>query len=447
MSQPPIAYVNARLLDPESGLDAPGALLTRDGRVADIGPQLFADGVPRDIQIVDCGGRVLCPGLVDMRVFIGEPGHEHKETLASASEAAAAGGITSIIMQPNTDPVIDEVALVEYVKRQARDKAKVRIHPMAAITKGLEGQHMAELGLLAAADAMAFTDGHNPVSDSQVLRRALSYASAFGLLICQAPRDAALSRTGVMNEGEVSMRLGLPGIPAVAEVMGLERDLRLVELTGGRYHAATISTTASVQAIGQARRHGLPVSAAVAAHNIALNETSVGEYRTFAKTEPPLRTEDDRAAMVQGLADGVIEVICSSHDPQDPESKRLPFEQAATGVVGLETLLPLALELYHNGVMPLLDVIGCMTAKPAALLGLHGGKLRAGAPADILIFDADVPWRIEENDLRSKSKNCPYEGRPVQGRAWRTIVGGTAVYDAEAAADAPPHHAPGKAYA
>lgn len=431
MSQQPVAYLNARLLDPDSGLDGPGALLTQDGRIADLGPRLFADGVPGDMTVVDCGGRVLCPGLVDMRVFIGEPGHEHKETLASASEAAAAGGVTSIIMQPDTDPVIDEVALVEYVKRQARDKAKVRIHPMAAITKGLMGESMAELGLLAEADAMAFTDGHNTVADSQVLRRALSYASAFGLLICQMPRDMALAAHGVMNEGEVSMRLGLPGIPALAEVMGLERDLRLVELTGGRYHAATLSTAASVEAMRKARRRGLPVSAAVAVHNFALNESSVGEYRTFAKTTPPLRVEDDRAAIAQGLAEGVIEVICSSHDPQDPESKRLPFEQAATGVIGLETMLPLALELHHNGLMPLLDVIGCMTAKPAALLGLHGGKLRPGAPADLLVFDADEPWRIDDDSLRSKSRNSPYEGRPVQGRAWRTVVGGRTVFDLE----------------
>lgn len=428
MSTPPVAYVNARLLDPASGLDTPGALLTKDGLIADLGPNLFPNGVPEDMETVDCGGRVLCPGLIDMRVFIGEPGHEHKETLRSASQAAAAGGVTCIIMQPNTDPVIDEVALVEYVKRQARDKASVRIHPMAAITKGLEGEQMAELGLLAAADAVAFTDGHHTVADTQVMRRALSYASAFDLLLCQMPKDPALSRHGVMNEGEVSMRLGLPGIPAVAEVMGLERDVRLVELTGGRYHAATVSTAASADVLRAARRRGLPVSAAVASHNIALNETSVGEYRTFAKTAPPLRSEDDRAAMVEALSDGTIEVICSSHDPQDPESKRLPFEQAEAGVIGLETLLPLALDLHHNGHMSLLQVIGCMTAKPASLLGLRGGKLAPGAPADLLVFDPDKPWRIEEDAFHSTSKNTPYEGRPVQGRAWRTIVAGNAVY-------------------
>lgn len=431
MSLSPIAYINARLLDPESGLDGPGALLTKDGLIADLGHDLFANGVPEDMTVVDCGGRVLCPGLIDMRVFIGEPGHEHKETLASASEAAAAGGVTAIIMQPDTDPVIDEVALVEYVKRQARDKAKVRIHPMAAITKGLEGQNMAELGLLAAADAVAFTDGRNTVADAQVMRRALSYASAFDLLLCQMPQDCSLSRHGVMNEGEVSMRLGLPGNPAISEIIGLERDLKLVELTGGRYHAATLSTAASVEAMRQARKRGLPATAAVAAHNFALNESEVGEYRTFAKTEPPLRTEDDRAAMVDGLADGTIEIICSSHDPQDPESKRLPFEQAATGVIGLETLLPLALELYHNRRMTLLQVIGCMTAKPAALLGLRGGKLRPGAPADLLVFDPDRPWRIEEDAIHSKSRNLPYEGRPVQGRPWRTVVGGRAVFSDE----------------
>lgn len=430
MSGPPVAYTNARLIDPASGLDAPGALLTRNGEIADLGPQLFADGVPQDITTVNCGGRVLCPGLVDMRVFIGEPGAEHKETLRSASEAAAAGGVTCIVMQPSTDPVIDEVPLVEYVKRQARDKAAVRIHPMAAITKGLQGKQMTELGLLAEADAVAFTDAHHAVADAQMMRRVLSYASAFELLICQYPEEPSLRGDGVMNEGEVAMRLGLSGIPTQAETIMIERDLRLVELTGGRYHVAAISTADAVDAVRRAKAMGLRVTAAAAPYNFGLNETSVGEYRTFAKTAPPLRAEADRAAIEAAIADNSIDVICSCHEPQDPESKRLPFEQAATGVIGLETLLPVSLELYHNGHLGLSELLAKMTCNPADLLGLHYGRLKPGAPADLLIFDPELPWRIDEDLFRSKSKNSPFTERPVQGRPWRTVVGGVSVFDA-----------------
>jgi len=422
------AYINARLIDPASGLDSLGALLTNDGQIADLGPGLFAGGVPDGVEAVDCGGRVLCPGLIDMRVFVGEPGAEHKETLASASLAAAAGGVTCIIVQPNTDPVLDDVALVEYIKRQARDKAVVRIHPMAAITKGLCGEKMAELGLMAQADAVAFTDADRAVADAQVMRRVLSYASAFNLLICHYPEEPTLARNGVMNAGEVAMRLGLPGIPTQAETIMVERDLRLVEMTGGRYHAACLSTAQAIEALAVGKARGLPVSAAAAVHSFALNETAVGEYRTFAKTAPPLRDEADRQAVVAGLAGGIIDVICSCHDPQDVESKRLPFELAATGIIGLETMLPLALELYHNGAIGLSDLLAKMTWRPAQLLGLRGGKLSPDAPADLLIFDPDKPWRIDEDNFHSKAKNTPYHGRPVQGRPWRTVVGGRVVY-------------------
>ncbi len=419
------AYTNARLIDPASGLDTTGALVMEDGLIVELGPDIeVLDGA----EVVDCGGRVLCPGLIDMRVFVGEPGAEHKETLASASEAAAAGGVTCIIVQPNTDPVLDDVALVEYIKRQARDKAKVRIHPMAAITRGLRGEQMAELGLLSQADAVAFTDADRTVVNAQVLRRVLSYASAFGLLVCQYAEEPELAADGVMNEGEVAMRLGLPGIPTQAETIMVERDLRLVEMTGGRYHAACLSTAQAIEAMARGKAAGLPVTAATAVHSFALNEGAVGEYRSFAKTAPPLRNEADRQAVVAGLADGTIDVICSCHDPQDVESKRLPFELAATGIIGLETMLPLALELYHNGDMSLPALLATMTSRPAELLGLRGGKLASGAPADLLVFDPDMPWRIDEDQFHSKSKNTPYHDRPVQGRPWRTIVDGKVVH-------------------
>lgn len=423
-----IAYLNARLIDPASGLDCPGALLIEDDAIADIGPALFSEGVPEGVETVDCGGRVLCPGLIDMRVFVGEPGSEHRETLASASQSAAAGGVTTFVTMPTTNPVIDDVALVEYMARRARDTAIVRALPSAAVTKGIGGQRMTELGLLAEAGAVAFTDGDRAVADAQVMRRCLSYASAFDLLICQLPVEPALAGEGVMNEGEIAMRLGLPGIPTAAETVMLDRDMRLVELTGGRYHAAAVSTAEGVEAIRRAKARGLEVTATALVHNFALNETAVGQYRTFAKTTPPLRNEADRRAVVSGLADGTLDVIASGHDPQDVESKRLPFEQAASGIVGLETLLPLALELYHNGDLSLLELIGKMTAGPARLLNLPHGRLAPGAPADLVIVEIDTPWQIDDEAFRSKSKNSPFGGRPVQGFVRRTVVGGKAVY-------------------
>ena len=363
-----------------------------------------------------------------MRVFVGEPGAEHKGTMASASQAAAAGGVTTIVTMPNTDPVIDDVALVGYVRELARASAQVNVKPMAALTVGTAGGAMTELGLLHDAGAVAFTDGDRSIANAQVMRRALSYASARDLLICHYPEDADLARDGVMNEGEVAMRLGLPGIPSQGETIIVERDLRLLELTGARYHAALISTGDAIDAIRRAKQKGLRVTAAVAPHHFALNENEVVPYRTFAKTRPPLRSEGDRQAVVQGLVDGTIDVICSSHQPEDPESKRQPFAQAAFGVVGLETLLPIALELYHNGALQLPDLLAKMTSAPADILGLRSGRLTLGAPADLVIFDADKPWIVDAERLHSKSKNTAFDGRPTQGRVWRTVVAGRTIW-------------------
>jgi dihydroorotase len=335
---------------------------------------------------------------------------------------------------PNTNPVIDEVALVEYMARHAREASPVRVLPMAAITKELAGERLTEMGLLAEAGAVAFGDGDRAVTDAQVMRRGLSYATTFDLLICQYPEEPALAREGVMNEGEVATRLGLAGIPKAAEIIMLERDLRLVELTGGRYHAAAVSTAESIEVVRRAKAQDLRITAQALPHSFALNETAVGQYRTFAKTDPPLRAEADRRAVVEGLADGTIDVIASGHAPQDVESKRLPFEQAASGIVGLETLLPLSLELYHNGHLLLIDVIAKLTLAPARLLGLAGGRLKPKAPADLLIFDLDRPWQIDEEAFHSKSKNSPFGGRPVQGATWRSVVAGRTVYRAPEAA-------------
>ena len=430
---PPTAYVNARLLDPDSGLDASGALLAKEGVIADFGPALFADGVPDGTLTVDCGGHCLAPGLIDMHVHLREPGHEHKETIATGGLAAAAGGVTSVACMPNTKPVIDDVALIEFVQRRAREAKGVKVYPVGAVTKGLEGRQLTEMGMLAEAGAVGFSDDGLPVADSQVMRRALSYARPFGLIVSQHAEDLSLTGCGCMAEGEVSTRLGLPGIPDASEIVVVERDIRLVEITGGRYHVAHISTAGAVDAVRRAKRSGLPVTCEVAPHHFALTEHDVGDYRTFAKMAPPLRSEANRQAMVEGLKDGTIDAIASDHAPHDQESKRLPMERAANGVVGLETMLPLSLELYHAGHLSLRAVLRRLTAAPADLLGIDAGRLRRGAPADLVLFDLDSPWRIDRGVFRSKSDNTPFDGRPVQGRVLRTVVDGRTLYTAAGA--------------
>ena len=423
------AIVGVRLLDPGSGLDAPGGIVIEGERIADFGPHLHAAAL-EDAEVIDGRGACLAPGLVDMRVQLGEPGAEHKETYASGTAAAAAGGVTSFACLPNTVPPIDDPAMVEFVARRARQLKRAKVYPYGAITRGCAGENLAELALLKEAGAVGFTDGGRAVADSLVLRRAMAYASALGGLIIQHPEDPALARAGAMNDGEVATRLGLAGIPAVAEVILIERDLRLVELTGCRYHVAHISTAAAVEAVRRAKARGLPVTAEAAPHHFALNELEVEGYRTFAKVSPPLRTEDDRRAVVAGLADRTVDVIASDHCPQDQDSKRLPFAQAEFGVVGLETLLPVALQLVHDGVMSLLAVLERLTCTPADLLGLDAGRLRKGAPADLILFDPEAPWRVREEDLRSLSKNTAFEGRPVQGKVLRTMVDGRTIFEA-----------------
>ncbi|WP_259780031.1 dihydroorotase [Aestuariispira ectoiniformans] len=431
MTDTRIAYLNARLLDPASGMDTKGALLIENGRIADFGPHLFKGGAPSVSQVVDCKGMCLAPGLIDMRVQLREPGEEHKETFDSASEAASAGGITTMVCLPNTNPIIDDESGVQYVARRARDLKRTKIYCYGAITQNMEGSELTEMGLLSEAGALAFTDGQKAVASSKVMKRALSYSKAFDLLMVQHPEDPGLSDGGAMNQGELASRLGLSGIPPQAEVMMIERDLRLVEMTGARYHVAHVSTRLAVEAIRKAKAQGLPVTCDTAPHYFALNETSVGEYRTFAKVSPPLRDETDRRAIVEGLADGTIDAIASDHAPHDEDSKRLPFAQAAAGVIGLETLLPITLELYHNGHMSLLDALKKVTQGPADLLRLPSGRLKRGAPADLFIFDTDKPRTLREENFRSKSKNSPFDGRPVQGEVLATIVDGRLLFRGE----------------
>jgi dihydroorotase len=427
----PLAIVNARLLDPESRLDQRGGILVQEGLIADLGPRVGAEGLPEGVEQVDAVGHCLAPGLIDMRVQLREPGEEHKETIASGSAAAAAGGVTSMICLPNTDPVIDDVAGIEFIARRARDTRRSKVYCYGAVTKGLAGKDLVEIGLLSESGALAFTDGLAAVRDARVMARALSYAGCFGALIIQHPEHPSLAEGGAMNAGELATRLGLPGIPRQAEVMLIERDLHLVEMTGGRYHAAHLSTGPAIEAIRRAKQNGLRVTCDTAPPYFALNENEVGDYRTFAKLSPPLRGEDDRRAVAAAVADGTIDCIASDHAPHDQESKRVPFAQAAAGVIGLETLLPVSLELHHRGEIALLDLLARMTVAPARLFGLPQGRLARGAPADLMLFDPDIARKLDAATFRSKSKNSPFDGRPVQGRVLRTVVDGRTVFAAE----------------
>jgi len=433
------AYVGARLIDPASGLDAPGGLLVEAGRIAAVGPALYSrgDGVPDGAAVVDCVGAVLAPGLVDMRVRVGAPGEEHKETVASAADAAAAGGVTAMACLPDTDPPIDGEPALALIARQARAEKRVKVFAQACLTRGAAGRDLAEIGLLKRAGAVAFTDGRRAVADAQVMLRALAYASAHDALVVQHPEEPSLADGGQMNAGETATRLGLAGIPREAEVMMVERDLRLVAKTGARYHVAHVSTPEALDAIAAAKARGLPVTCDTAPPYFTLTETDVGDYRTFAKLSPPLRTDADRAAVAAAVADGTIDAIASDHCPQDQDSKRLPFALAEPGAVGLETLLPLALELYHQGRVPLADLLGRLTACPARLLGLEAGRLAVGAPADLVLFDPDRPWVVDADRLVGKSKNTPYDRRPVMGRVLRTVVDGRTVFAAPADQTAP----------
>ncbi|TPL53035.1 dihydroorotase [Mesorhizobium sp. B2-4-2] len=421
-------FERARIIDPSRGVDETGTVIVDGKKIAAAGKAALNQGAPEGATIVDCAGKAVIPGLIDGRVFIGEPGGEHRETIASASVAAAAGGVTSIVMMPDTDPVIDNVALVEFVLRTAKDTAIVNIFPAAAITKGLDGREMTEFGLLREAGAAAFTDGRHTISSALVMRRALTYARDFGATIVHETQDADLASSGVMNEGLYASWLGLSGIPREAETIPLERDLALARLTRGSYHAAKISTAMAAASVGRAKADGATVTSGVSIHNLSLNENDVGEYRTFFRLTPPLRAEEDRLAMIEAIRDGTIDIIVSSHDPQDVDTKRLPFADAAAGAIGLETLLGAALRLYHNGDVSLPRLIETLSTAPARLFGLPGGTLKPGALADLALVDLDEPWIVSESGIRSRSKNTCFEGARLQGKVLQTLVAGRTVF-------------------
>ncbi|UDF29895.1 UNVERIFIED_ORG: dihydroorotase [Roseateles sp. XES5] len=419
---------NLRILDPSRNLDENGSIVIENGRIAAIGRGAQNQGAPEGAEIVDGRGMIAAPGLVDARVFTGEPGGEHRETIASAARAAAAGGVTTFIMMPDTDPVIDDIALVEFVLKTARDKAIVNVHPAAALTKHLAGEEMTEFGLLQEAGAVAFTNGRNPMHNAQVLRRAMTYAREFGSVIALETRDRHLGAGGVMNEGLLASWLGLSGTPREAELIPLERDLRIAGLTRAKYHAAQISVPESAEAVRIARERGANVTCAASINHLTLNENDIGEYRTFFKLSPPLRGEDDRKAMVDALAKGEIDIIVSSHDPQDVDTKRLPFADAADGAIGLETMLAAALRLHHSGEVSLMRLIDALSTRPAKIFGLDAGTLASGARADIVLIDVDEPWLATKDCFVSRSKNTPFEDARFTGRAVSTYVAGEKVH-------------------
>ncbi|MFN3509458.1 MAG: dihydroorotase [Allorhizobium sp.] len=425
----PLVLKNVRIVDPSRKLEEVGTVIVgHDGLILASGADAQNQGAPDGAEIRDCRGLTAVPGLVDARVFVGEPGSEHRETIASASRAAAAGGITSFIMMPETDPVIDDIALVEFVKKTARDTADVHVYPAAALTKGMTSAEMTEMGLLQQAGAVAFTNGRYGLHDTQVLRRAMTYAREFGAVIALETREKYLAANGVMNEGLLASWLGLGGIPRETELIPLERDLRIAALTRAKYHASQISVPESVEAIEVARTRGAKVTCGISINHLSLNENDIGEYRTFFKLYPPLRSEDDRMAMVDALAKGKIDIIVSSHDPQDVDTKRLPFGEAADGAIGLETMLSAALRLHHAGQVPLMRLIDAMSTRPAEIFGLPGGTLKPGAPADIALIDLDEPWLVSRDSLLARSKNTPFEDARFSGRAVATYVGGQCVH-------------------
>jgi dihydroorotase len=428
MSERPIVISGGHVVDPAQGLDGRAEILVEKGRVTAVHKGGGWTGAPEGATRIDARGLHVFPGFIDARVHVGEPGGEHRETISSASRAAAAGGVTSFIMMPETDPVIDDVALVDFVRRAARDTAIVNVYPSVAITRGLKGNELTEFGLLQEAGAVMVTEGRRSVRNSLTLRRAMTYARDFGLVLALETIDPDLSANGAMNEGLVATHLGLPGIPREAEIIPLERDLRLAALTGARYHAAKVSTADSSALVAAAKARGVDVTAAVSINHLSLNENDIGRYRTFFKMAPPLRSEEDRLAMVEALANGTVDIIVSSHDPQDVDTKRLPFAEAADGAIGLETLFSAAMRLNHNGMVSLARLVECMATKPAQIFGLPGGTLKPGSPADIAIADINLPFVVEESAIVSRSKNTPFEGARFSGKVLQTLVAGRTVY-------------------
>ena len=417
---------NAQLIDPEAGTIENGGLALKDGVISEVGQTISIEA--SDANVIDCGGKFLAPGLVDIGVKVCEPGERHKESFKSASLAAAAGGVTTLVTRPDTAPAIDTPETLSFTRRRAREDSIVKVEAMAALTKGREGREMTEIGFLKDAGAVAFTDCDRVVQNTKVLTRALTYARSLGALVVGHPQEPGLSAGAAASAGKFASLRGLPAVSPMAERMGVDRDIALLEMTGAAYHFDQITTARALPALERAKKNGLDVSAGTSIHHLCLNELDVANYRTFYKVKPPLRSEQDRLATVEAINTGLIDIISSMHTPQDEESKRLPFQEAASGAVGLETLLPAALRLYHEGQVDLVTLVRAMSLNPAKRLGLNGGRLSVGAPADLMLFDADVPFVLDRFSLYSKCKNTPFDEARLQGRVLRTFVAGREVY-------------------
>ena len=425
-----IYLINARIIDPKNNIDEIGGLIIdSNGTIKAAGKKVANGNLPSSVNKIDLKRQVLIPGIVDMRVFVGEPGYEYKENFRTLSNAALSGGVTSVVSMPNTNPVIDNVSMVDFLKRRGRDKSKINIFPAASLTKNTEGKQMTEFGLLKRKGIVAFTDGIKTVQNPEVMSRIMNFASQSESLIMQHAEDNVLSNGGLINDGEISTRLGLKGIPFLAEKIIVERDLSFLEEYFCRYHISQISSKKTVSVIKKAKKEGKIFSTGVSINNLSLNENDIGDFKTFLKLSPPLRTESDRQALVESVNDGTIDVIVSDHKPQDEESKRLTFAQAATGASGVETLLPLALELFHNKSIKLNKLIAALTCNPAKILNINKGTLNKGADADLCIFDINKPWIVNKENIKSKSKNTPIEDRKLQGQVLKTFVKGELVYE------------------
>jgi dihydroorotase len=421
-------FINSNIIDPHNSLNEIGGLIiNEEGKIEAIGKKVNKNNIPAREKVVDLKGKYIFPGLVDMRVFAGDPGYEYKENFRSLSNAALAGGVTSVVTMPNTDPVIDNVSMVDFLKRRGRDKSKINIFPTASLTKNIEGSTMTEFGLLQKKGIKAFTDGNITIQNTRLMSRIMKSAHDLNCLILQHAEDFHLSKGGMINDGIIATKLGLQGIPDLAELIIIERDLTLLENIKCRYHISQISSLKSVETIKR-RKERVKFTCGVSVNNLSLNENDIGDFKTFLKLSPPLRTEEDRESLVRGLNDKIIDVIVSDHKPEDEESKRLTFAQAATGASGIETLLPLSLELYHNESVKLETIIRALTSNPAKILKINKGNMSIGNDADFCVVDIEKPWIVKKDELISKSKNTSIEGKKLQGKVMNTFVKGVELF-------------------
>ena len=421
-------FINANIIDPHNSINETGGLIiSEEGKIEAVGKKVNTNNLPTREKPIDLKGKYIFPGLVDMRVFVGEPGYEYKENFRTLSNAALAGGVTSVVTMPNTDPIIDNVSIVDFLKRRGRDKSRINIFPCASLTKNIEGNNMTEFGLLQSKGIIAFTDGIKTIQNPRLMSRIMNSAKDIGCLIMQHAEDYELAKNGMINSGIIASKLGLSGIPEIAERILIERDLTLLEKVKCRYHNSQLSSQKSIEVIKH-RKEIVKFTSGVSINNLSLNENDIGDFRTFLKLSPPLRCEEDRIALVEGLKDGLIDVIVSDHKPEDEESKRLTFSQAATGASGIETLLSLSLELYHNGSLKLETLIKALTSNPAKILKIDKGNLSIGNDADFCVVDISKPWIVKKEKLVSKSKNTSIEDKKLQGKVTNTFVKGKELF-------------------